>query len=167
MACSCIGTLWQEYQPSCIENGRVSRQSRLWCRVFVAREGIVRWIAYIVDFPPGWVGRWWSLWFGWIDVQQWRQVWRRVAGWQTTYVLSCSVPVLLFLIIHHQWLFCGSECMEGNLPFCFVLLCIWGHCFQVQAPGGLYLERRFNGGFFSVTVLRGFYLEGLIFGILR
>ena len=33
--------------------------------------------------------------------------------------------------------------------------------------GGLYLERRFNGGFFYVTGLGGLYLEGLIFGILR
>ena len=36
--------------------------------------------------------------------------------------------------------------------------------FQVQAPGGLYLEGRFNGGFFCVTSLGGFYLEGLIHG---
>ena len=42
--------------------------------------------------------------------------------------------------------------------------------FQVQAPGGLYLEGRFNGWFF---VLRlglggggGLYMEGLIFGTL-
>ena len=33
--------------------------------------------------------------------------------------------------------------------------------FQVQAPGGLYLEARF-GKFFCVTSLRGYYLEGLI-----
>ena len=53
MECSCIGTFSQEYQPSCIENVRVSRQSRVWYRVFVAREGIVRWIAYIVNFYQG------------------------------------------------------------------------------------------------------------------
>ena len=34
--------------------------------------------------------------------------------------------------------------------------------FQVQAFGGLYLEGRFNGGFFCVTSLGGLYLEGLI-----
>ena len=45
--------------------------------------------------------------------------------------------------------------------------------FQVQAPpGGLYLEERFNGGFFALRVWgaymwRGLYMEGLIFGILR
>ena len=36
--------------------------------------------------------------------------------------------------------------------------------------GGLYLEGRFNGGFFCVTGLGwggGLYLEGLIFGTLR
>ena len=37
---------------------------------------------------------------------------------------------------------------------------------QVQAPGGLYLEGRFNGGSFALPVW-GTYLEGLIFGILR
>ena len=37
--------------------------------------------------------------------------------------------------------------------------------FHVQASrggGGLYLEGRFNGGFFCVTSLGGLYLEGLI-----
>ena len=43
--------------------------------------------------------------------------------------------------------------------------------FQVQAPG-LYLERRFRGGFFALQVWgayiwRGLHLEGLIFGISR
>ena len=36
--------------------------------------------------------------------------------------------------------------------------------FQVLAPGGLYSEGRFNGGFFCVTSLRGLNLEGLING---
>ena len=36
--------------------------------------------------------------------------------------------------------------------------------FQVQAPGDLYLEGRFNGGFFCITGLGGLYLEGLIHG---
>ena len=34
-------------------------------------------------------------------------------------------------------------------------------------PEGLCLKGRFNRGFFRVTGLRGLYLEGLIFGILR
>ena len=42
--------------------------------------------------------------------------------------------------------------------------------FQVQAPGGLYLEGRFNGGFFVLPVWgayiwRDLYMAGLIFGI--
>ena len=41
-----------------------------------------------------------------------------------------------------------------------------------KPPGSLYLEGRFNGGFFALRVWgayiwRGLYLEGLIFGILR
>ena len=44
--------------------------------------------------------------------------------------------------------------------------------FQVQAPRGLYLEGRFNGGFFALRVSgayiwKGLYMEGLIFGLLR
>ena len=44
--------------------------------------------------------------------------------------------------------------------------------FQVQAPGVLYLERRFNGGFFVLRVWgayiwRGLCMKGLVFGILR
>ena len=44
--------------------------------------------------------------------------------------------------------------------------------FQVQAPGGLYLEGRLNGGFFAsrfwgAYIWKSLYLEGLIFGILR
>ena len=44
--------------------------------------------------------------------------------------------------------------------------------FQVQAPGGLYLEGRFKEGFFVLRVWetyiwRGLYMEGLIFGILQ
>ena len=38
--------------------------------------------------------------------------------------------------------------------------------FQVQAPGSLYLEGLFNGGFFALRVWRGLYVEVLIFGIL-
>ena len=43
---------------------------------------------------------------------------------------------------------------------------------KYKSPGGLYLEGRFNGGFFALPVWgayiwRGLYMEGLIFGILR
>ena len=48
---------------------------------------------------------------------------------------------------------------EGNFP-------------STSPRGGLYLEGQFNGGFFALPVWgayiwRGFYMEGLIFGILR
>ena len=43
--------------------------------------------------------------------------------------------------------------------------------FPSTSPGGLYLEGRFNGGFFALPVwgayFWGLYMEGLIFGILR
>ena len=48
-----------------------------------------------------------------------------------------------------------------------VLLCFTLYLrtiFQVQAPGGLYLEGRFNGGFFALRVLGGQNLERLIHG---
>ena len=70
--------------------------------------------------------------------------------------------------------------MEGNLCFkidwaslrvgkkftVFTLLYfVFEGNFQVQAPrGGLYLERRFNGGFFALRVWGRLYLEGLIHG---
>ena len=49
--------------------------------------------------------------------------------------------------------------LETNLP-------------STSPPGGLYLEGRFNEGFFALPVWgayiwRGLYMEGLIFGILR
>ena len=61
--------------------------------------------------------------------------------------------------------------LKVNLPF---LLCVnWylREIFQVQALGGLCLERRFNGGVFALPVWgtyiwTGLYMEGLIFGIL-
>ena len=42
-----------------------------------------------------------------------------------------------------------------------------GFFLSYKLPEGLYLEGRFNGGFFCVTALGGLYLEGLIIGILR
>ena len=43
---------------------------------------------------------------------------------------------------------------------------------KYKPPGGLYLEGRFNGGFFALPVWgayiwRGLHMEGLIFGILQ
>ena len=40
-------------------------------------------------------------------------------------------------------------------------------CFVFEGNFQVYLEGRFNGGFFALRVWGGFYLEGLIFGILR
>ena len=57
--------------------------------------------------------------------------------------------------------------------FCFVLIYFeFEGNFQVQVPGGLYLEGQFIGGFFTLRIWRaciwrGLYMEGLIFGILR
>ena len=47
-----------------------------------------------------------------------------------------------------------------------------GHFPSTSPPGGLYLEGRFNGGFFALPVWgayiwRVLYMEGLILGILR
>ena len=61
--------------------------------------------------------------------------------------------------------------LEVNLPFLLCFTLYLRAIFQVQAPGGLYLEGRFNGGFFALPVWgayisRGLYMEGLIFGIL-
>ena len=63
----------------------------------------------------------------------------------------------------------ASLIVERNLPFllCFTLYYFEGN-FQVEAPpGGLFLEGRFNGGFFALPVWeayiwRGLYTEGLI-----
>ena len=37
--------------------------------------------------------------------------------------------------------------------------------FPISSPQGAYLEGRFNGGFFTLPVGGGLYMEGLIFGI--
>ena len=62
--------------------------------------------------------------------------------------------------------------LKVNLPFLLCFSLYLRAIFQVQAPRGLYLEGRFNGGFFALPVKgaciwRGLYMEGLIFGILR
>ena len=58
---------------------------------------------------------------------------------------------------------------EGNLPFCFVLLCIRGQIPSSSPPGDLYSEGRFKGGFFCVTIWGAYILRGLFsefYGIL-
>ena len=74
--------------------------------------------------------------------------------------------------------FCVSKCigltlfLEGNLPFFFASLCIEGN-FQVQATpplppgGGLMFGGAIKRRVFCVRSLRGLYMEGLSFGILR
>ena len=62
-------------------------------------------------------------------------------------------------------IFGGKFIVGGKFLLCFTLYL--RAIFQVQAPGGVYLEGRFNGGFFCVTSLGGLYMEGLIFRILR
>ena len=78
--------------------------------------------------------------------------------------------------------------MEGNLRFKidwaslivgskFTVFALFYFVFEGNFPstspwGGLYLEGRFNRGFFALPVWgayiwRGLYMEGLIFGILR
>ena len=59
-----------------------------------------------------------------------------------------------------------------NLPFLLCFTLYLRAIFQVQAPGGLYLEEVFNGRFFALPVWgayiwRGLYMERLIFAILR
>ena len=63
--------------------------------------------------------------------------------------------------------------MKINLPFMLCFTLYLRAIFQVQAPGGLYLEGRFNGGFFGLPawggggayIWMGLYMERLIFGI--
>ena len=62
--------------------------------------------------------------------------------------------------------------LEGNLPFLLCFTLYLRAISKYKPPGGLYLEGRFNGGFFALPVWgayiwRGLYMEGLIFGILR
>ena len=62
--------------------------------------------------------------------------------------------------------------LEVNLPFLLCFSFYLRAIFQVQAPGGLYFEGRFNGGFvvlpdWGAYIWRGLYMGGLIYGILR
>ena len=51
--------------------------------------------------------------------------------------------------------------LEVNLPFLLCFTLYLGAIFQVQAPGGLYLEGRFNRGFFRLPVLGAYIWRGL------
>ena len=46
--------------------------------------------------------------------------------------------------------------------FCFVLLCIRGQIPSTSPPRGLYLERRFNGGFFALRYWGTYMWRGLL-----
>ena len=54
--------------------------------------------------------------------------------------------------------------LKGILPFLLRFTLYLRAISKYKPPGGLYLEGRFNGGFFCVMSLGGFYLEGLIHG---
>ena len=54
--------------------------------------------------------------------------------------------------------------LEGNLPFLLCFTLYLRAISKYKPPKGLYLEGRFNGGFFCVTSLGGLYLEGLRHG---
>ena len=61
--------------------------------------------------------------------------------------------------------------LEVNLPFLLCFTLYLRQFSKYKPPGSLYLEGRFNGGFFALPVWggyiwRGLYMEGLIFGIL-
>ena len=67
-------------------------------------------------------------------------LWREICVWKS-----------IGLALHDSW---------KDYCFCFVLLCIWGQFPSTSPWGGLYLEGRFNGGFFALRVLgayRGLY----------
>ena len=56
--------------------------------------------------------------------------------------------------------------IQKFLYYCTVIaLFVFEGNFQVQAPGGLYSEGRFNGGFFPLRVWGAYIWRGLIFGI--
>ena len=50
--------------------------------------------------------------------------------------------------------------LEVNLPLLLCFTLYLRAIFHVQAPGGLYLEGRFNGGFFALPVWRAYIWRG-------
>ena len=62
--------------------------------------------------------------------------------------------------------------LEVNLPFLLCFTLYLRAISKYKPPGGLYLEGRFNRGFFALPVWgayiwKGLYMEELMFGILR
>ena len=55
----------------------------------------------------------------------------------------------------------ASLTVGSNLPFLLCFTLYLRAIFQVQAPGGLYLEGRFNGGFFALLVWGAYTWRGL------
>ena len=53
------------------------------------------------------------------------------------------------------------EFKNRNLPFFFVLLCIWGQFPSTSPLGGLYLEGRFSGRLFALGVWGAYIWRGL------
>ena len=85
---------------------------------------------------------------------------------------------LIFGVVYLRREICVSKSiglalqLKVILPFLLCFILYLRAIFQVQAPWSLYLEGRFNGGFFALPVWgayiwRGLYMEGLIIGILR
>ena len=58
----------------------------------------------------------------------------------------------------------GRSICPYNVPLLLCFTLYLEAISRYKSPGGLYLEGRFNGGFFALPVLRGLYLEGLIHG---
>ena len=61
--------------------------------------------------------------------------------------VSESIRLALYLKVNLSFLLCCTLYLRG--------------IFQVQAPGGLYLEGRFNGGFFALPVWGAYTWRGL------
>ena len=57
----------------------------------------------------------------------------------------------------------GLACSGKEIyHFCFVLLCILGQIRSTSLPRGLYLEGRFNGGFFVLRYWGAYIWRGLL-----
>ena len=86
---------------------------------------------------------------------------------QGLYFSKAFFEGLIFGGAYVQREICGSKLImlaygwKEIYNFFFVLLCIWGPCFHVQAPGGLYSEGPLNGGFFALRVWGAYTWKGL------
>ena len=54
-----------------------------------------------------------------------------------------------------------SLIVSSKLAIFALFYFVFGAIFQVQVPGGLYLEGRFNGGFFALPVWGAYVWRGL------